>query len=197
MTTVVKVGGSLYDLPDLGPWLRHWLDQQAGPLVLVPGGGPPADLVRRFDQQHRLGEEHAHWLALRALSLNAHFLASLLPSATVIADFREIQTTFAQGKLPILDMFSFAWRDDQETDHLPHHWSATSDSFALRLAWRLGAARLILLKSVSFPAGTTWQQASLQGWIDGCFPKLAAQIGPALTIELVNFREYPPATRKR
>ena len=37
---VMKVGGSLYDRPDLGSRLRHELARFAGqPILLVPGGG--------------------------------------------------------------------------------------------------------------------------------------------------------------
>src|SRR5205823_2457906 len=82
---VVKVGGSLYDMPDLGPRLRAWLRAEAGPdVLLVPGGGPAADVVRDLDRIHRLGEEDAHWLALGALQMNAMFLALLLSPADVI-----------------------------------------------------------------------------------------------------------------
>src|SRR5207248_9110984 len=60
-TLVVKVGGSLYDLPDLADRLRRWLSALAAPRVLlVPGGGPTADVIRTFDQRHRLGEEASH-----------------------------------------------------------------------------------------------------------------------------------------
>ena len=76
---VVKVGGSLYDLPDLGPRLRAWLKQApAADFLIVPGGGPTADVIRDLDRIHRLGEEKAHSLALAALRLNAWFLATLL-----------------------------------------------------------------------------------------------------------------------
>ena len=44
---VVKVGGSLYDLPDLGPRLRRFLDGLDDPdRLVVPGGGAAADVVR-------------------------------------------------------------------------------------------------------------------------------------------------------
>src|SRR5947209_1436057 len=84
---VVKVGGSLYDLPDLGPRLGRWLGASPGRrALLVPGGGPTADVIRQFDACHGLGEATAHELALRALTLNAHFLAALVPAAVVVDD---------------------------------------------------------------------------------------------------------------
>jgi hypothetical protein len=87
---VVKVGGSLFDLPDLGSRLQSWLDRlPTRQVLLVPGGGPTADVVRELDRRHGLGDERAHWLALRALMLNAYFLAELLPSAAVVENFRD------------------------------------------------------------------------------------------------------------
>lgn len=50
---VVKVGGSLFDLPDLGPRLRAWLKTlRTADVLLVPGGGPTADVVRSLDRAH-------------------------------------------------------------------------------------------------------------------------------------------------
>ena len=43
---VVKVGGSLYDLPDLGPRLRDWLKHlEAVPVLVVPYAGDAAELA--------------------------------------------------------------------------------------------------------------------------------------------------------
>ena len=75
---VAKVGGSLYELPDLGERLRRWVVNVDAPVLLVPGGGAGADVIRQLDHTHRIGEENAHWLALRVLTVNAHFLAALL-----------------------------------------------------------------------------------------------------------------------
>src|SRR5262249_46187382 len=76
---VAKVGGSLFDLSDLRDRIRVWRSGLAGsPVLLVPGGGRAADAVRCLDLAHQLGEANAHWLALRALAVNAHFLSALL-----------------------------------------------------------------------------------------------------------------------
>src|SRR5262245_21284758 len=108
---VVKVGGSLYACPDLAARLGDWLQpffRQDTPLLLGPGGGPAADVVRQFDRDHRLGEETAHWLALRALALNAHFLAALLPDTSVVETTEDAARFWHQGRLPVLDGHGFA-----------------------------------------------------------------------------------------
>ena len=163
---VVKVGGSLYDLPDLGPRLQAWLQQTASAVLLVPGGGPTADVVRDFDRIHRLGEERAHWLALGALQLNAHFLTWLLPSAAVI-DHPEQAT---RG-VAILNAFSFLSREKAacRKGRLPHCWAVTSDAIAARAAVVAGAAELILLKSVTIPEGISWEEAARSGFVDEWF----------------------------
>src|SRR5262249_5729227 len=79
LVIVVKVGGSLFDHPRLGPGLRAYLDSLApAEVLLVPGGGDFADAVRKLDRIHGLGEEASHQLALRTLTITAAFLEQLL-----------------------------------------------------------------------------------------------------------------------
>src|SRR5438105_1957366 len=101
---VAKVGGSLYDLPDLGARLREWLRQAGQDVILVPGGGPIVEAIRALDQVHQLGDEACHWLALRALSANARLLAQLLPGAEVIT----APEKNTQHGCAILDLHEFA-----------------------------------------------------------------------------------------
>jgi aspartokinase-like uncharacterized kinase len=191
--TVVKVGGSLYDLPDLGPRLWRWLDETfPGDIVLVPGGGPTADVVRELEHRQGLREESSHWLALRALSLNAHFLRDLLPSACVVDDLL-VRPLFSKVRMaPVLDPLYFAAEDDEQPDRLPHTWDVTSDSIAARFAIVNGARTLVLLKSVTVPPEMTWAEASRLGLVDRMFPRLIEQAGPGLRVEAINFREWRP-----
>jgi aspartokinase-like uncharacterized kinase len=169
---VVKVGGSLYDHPALGPGLRAYLDSLApAPVLLVPGGGPFADDVRHLDCVHALGEQRSHWLALRAMSLAAEFVKALALRSEVSA-----------SRLSVLDALAFASDDDS----LPHSWAVTSDSIAARAAFVYRAERLILLKSIDVPPGTSWPEAAAPGWVDAHFPQVTADA--AFPIEVINFR---------
>lgn len=182
---VVKVGGSLFDLPDLGPRLRAWLAQaDFASALLIPGGGAAANAVRELDRVHGLGEEKAHWLALRALTLNAYFLADLLPEAEVVTDTEAAR----RGRCAFLDCYAFARADEASAGHLPHAWSATSDALAARVAAAAGAGRLVLLKSVTIPASIDWDEAARRGWVDPLFPGLAR----GLNVSAVNFRQWGP-----
>lgn len=185
---VVKVGGSVFDLPDLGPRLHRWLAHLGTfEVLLLPGGGATADVVRDLDRCHGLGEERSHWLALRALTLNAEFLAALLPGAVVVRVLDEARGAWQQGHVPILDAHAFACADEAAPDHLPHAWAVTSDAVAARVAQRLGAARLVLLKSTALPPGCDWPEASRLGIVDAHFPGLVT----GLAVTLVNLRAWP------
>ena len=151
---VVKVGGSLYDHPKLGPGLRAYLDSLPEPVLVVPGGGPFADTVRELDGIHDLGEEKCHWLALEAMNTAAAFLRSLGITA------------------PILDAVAFC----REHDELPHTWAATSDSVAALAARVKHATQLVLLKSVDIPPGTPWDEAAKRGWVDAVFQGLVDDV---------------------
>jgi len=233
---VVKVGGSLFDHPGLGSGLRDFVASLSpAQVLLVPGGGPVADAVRELDRVHGLGEEAAHWLALRALGVTAAFLERLirrpseqtdlippfsekeggaretvggirrvgplkqegqktedplaLPSA--LGRSEEDPSPLASLPLPpvaVLDCFAFALEDDSRPGALPHSWCVTTDSIAARAAAVLGAEKLILLKSVDIPSGTSWEIAAANGWVDARFPHVAATL--ACPIEVINFRLF-------
>jgi aspartokinase-like uncharacterized kinase len=188
---VVKVGGSLYDLPDLGPRLRAWLDTLGTPeVLLVPGGGAAADVVRELDRVHGLGEEASHWLALRALQLNASFLATVLPRSVVVEDVEQRSTCWRQGRIPILDTYAFALADEGRPGCLPHTWEVTGDSLAARVAQVTGAGRLILLKSIPIPGGLSADAAADQGLVDEHFPSAVEAAGSAFAFQVVNFRKW-------
>jgi aspartokinase-like uncharacterized kinase len=211
---VVKVGGSLFDHPALGAGLLGLIESLApAEVLLVPGGGPVADAVRELDRVHGLGEEVAHWLALRALSVTAAFLERLarptppapLPEGKGEKDLRNSVTSgeseealrgvtpFPLGRgaggvglLRVLDCFAFAQEDESRPGALPHTWRVTTDSIAARAAVVFRAERLVLLKSTDIPPGTAWETAAANGWVDAHFPQIAAAL--PCPVEVVNFR---------
>jgi aspartokinase-like uncharacterized kinase len=201
---VAKVGGSLLDLLDLGPRLERWL-ATGGParpgvpgipagrdVLLVPGGGATADVVRRLDACHGLGPERAHWLALGAMALNAHFLAALVSSWDRQPCLSAPKRT---GRLPVprvLDALAFARADEGRPGCLPHSWEVTSDAIAARVAVVAGAGELVLLKSVDVPEGIDWEEAGRRGLVDPAFAGVVRQAGPGLCVRAVNLRAWEP-----
>jgi aspartokinase-like uncharacterized kinase len=180
---VVKVGGSLYDLHNLGSRLRRWLAElNTRSVLLVPGGGALVDAVRAWDAAQGLGEGPAHWLALRALTVAAHFLKGMLPGAVVVNH----PDHWLHETLAVLDAYAFTVADDGRAGALPQSWRVTSDSLAGRAAHVANARRLVLLKSVTIPEDVDWSEAGRRGWVDACF---AEAVSDELEVSAVNFRD--------
>jgi aspartokinase-like uncharacterized kinase len=171
--TIVKVGGSLFDLPDLRMLLEAWLKALARPdVILVAGGGAAADVIRTMDHVHQLGEELSHWLAVESLGLTAGLLRALAPPLFAVQD-----------------LHALARWDEGRAGCLPHRWEVTSDSLAARVAEVRGARELILLKSVTIPPDMDWAEASRRGFVDGYFPTMIAR---GVKARAVNLREWRP-----
>ena len=171
---VVKVGGSLFDHPLLVPALRTYLDSLApADMLVVPGGGRVVDVVRKLDAIHSLGEESAHWLAIRGMDIAGELLRLALPCGS---------------RLNVLDCLAFA----RDHDTLPHSWEVTSDSIAAHAAVVYGAERLVLLKSIDGDAGMSWEEVAACGWVDPHFPRIVA--GATFPVEVVNFRRLMEAS---
>lgn len=171
--TVVKVGGSLFSHPNFGPGLREWLASRSEErLLLVPGGAGMADTIRDFHRVHHLSQETCHWLALRTLTVSAHFLTELIPGSCVVPDV----ISLPRKRVAILDAFSFATADELRPGRLEHSWRVTSDSIAARVAELTKASHLLLFKSCSFDPFSGWPAAVDLGWVDAAFPELADRL---------------------
>jgi len=189
---VFKIGGSLFDLPDLPDVIQQVLDQRAGSVpLLVAGGGAAADLIRDWDRVHHLGEEAGHELALEAMDLTASFLARFFPEARLVRSEQQVQMAVTDGALSILCAGCFL-KAAEAHGHAPleHSWRVTSDSIAAWTAGLLAAAELVLVKSVPAPHGMTVAAAARAGLVDESFPAVAANL-PA--IGWVNARAARPA----
>lgn len=187
---VVKVGGSLFDCPELPPRLQAWLakltDQR---VVLIAGGGELAEIVRSVDARWKLGEEASHWLAIDAMRLAAKLLFGALPQLRWIESWHELQRCgdSPPSFRPVLFEVSQFLRDVERRlmpPFLPHGWQVTSDSIAARVAAALGATHLTLLKSTPPPATSILLLEEL-GYVDPHFAIASAAIP---NISFVNLR---------
>jgi aspartokinase-like uncharacterized kinase len=182
---VVKVGGSLLDWPELAARLQAYLGSRRGDhVVLIAGGGRFADALRDLDARQSLGEHRSHALALRVLDLTAHVLASLLPGSEVVDDIAAFPTIWSPGRLPILAPRRFLEADDVSTDPLPHAWTTTTDAIAARLAVRLQARELVLLKSAPLPKGGDRREAARLGLVDPEFVRASEEVAVVSYINL-------------
>ncbi|CAN5911126.1 hypothetical protein BH23PLA1_BH23PLA1_18500 [soil metagenome] len=190
---VVKVGGSLLDWSELPERLGAYLARRSQDrLILIVGGGPAADLIRRLDDRHRLGDDRAHDLALRALDLTAHVLTALLSDLVVVDRVERIEAIQRSERVPVLAPRLWLDEDDRRSpEPLPHCWEVTTDAIAARLSARLEASELVLLKSAPIPVGADLDTAARLGLVDPTFPNEARAL-PLVTY--LNLRDANAST---
>jgi aspartokinase-like uncharacterized kinase len=188
---VYKIGGSLFDLPELPNVIRHVLAQrpESSPL-LVAGGGRAADLVREWDSVHELGADSAHALALEAMDLGASLLAHFLPEARLVRSEQQVRMAAGDHAVSILCSGCFIKAAEAEGHPaLEHSWRVTSDSIAAWAAHILGATELVLVKSRDVSCEMTPSAAAQAGLVDEHFPTIAEGVP---TISWVNGRNDVP-----
>lgn len=193
-STILKIGGSLFDMPELADRIQKYLETETGGVVLIAGGGRFADEVRRLQLHHQFSDEAAHHLAINTMAVSARFLGELL-HLPIIHRWDEIAETFAKNQIAILDVSlkvvsegtvspEFVLDGLQE---LPTSWDVTSDSIAAWIAIRAKAQRLVLGKSASLPSAPfTLQSLADHGYVDAQFPTIASHV---TNIEWLNLRE--------
>lgn len=199
-TIVYKLGGSLLTLPDFAQRLLGVLEQRlpgqeeclAPRRLLIVGGGEMADVVRRWDQIHGLGDRNAHELAMRTMSLNAGLVAAVLDKACVVANREAAEAAWACDELPVLAAAEFVSAEERRTDdRLPRSWDVTSDSVAAFITAHWPADALVLIKSIPVPRDCDAESAASRGYVDAAFPRLAAATP---RIAWVNLRDAEPTT---
>lgn len=171
MTTVVKLGGSLAAAGTLRSWLAAIeRSRSATRYVLVPGGGAFADTVRRMQHRHGFSDAAAHRMALLAMEQYALMLVDLAPWLTLGESDEEIARAMSRRQ-PICWLPARMVVADPA---IAADWKVTSDSLAAWLARRIGAERLILVKSAvpPEPAPPPRRLAAL-GLVDAAFPSYA------------------------
>jgi dihydroneopterin aldolase len=143
---VVKVGGALSHvagaLDEVAEALATLATRRA--VIVIPGGGPFADQVRRTQREVGATEAAAHWMAILGMDQYALLLADRIPGAR-LAETLEALDSAGRGAVTIFA--PYRWM--RAADPLPHTWDATSDSVAAVVAGAIGARELLLVKAVS------------------------------------------------
>ncbi|MDP7204635.1 MAG: hypothetical protein QGH11_03645 [Pirellulaceae bacterium] len=181
---VVKLGGSLLGLGQLPERIDTWLcDQPPAKTVIIVGGGPAVEMIRRWAARRQWPDRRSHWTAIRAMGNNTRRLAG---HWQLVADLEEARQA---GPSPVLLDVEVALRamEKNRQDPLPWSWDVTSDSIAARIARELGSGELVLLKSTS-PSSGDPQSLAREGIVDCYFPRAAN----SLETRVVNLRHVSP-----
>jgi aspartokinase-like uncharacterized kinase len=166
---VVKLGGSHANSPALQACL-HTVAACAGRVVLVPGGGPFADAVRRAQPAMGFDDRAAHQMALLAMAQFGVALTSLAPTLSLALDIPAINGAIAARRVPVWS----PWPMLSDAPDIAESWDVTSDSLALWLASRLHAERVVLVKRAEPRTGATAAGLAASGFVDAAFPRFRA-----------------------
>ncbi|MCQ0987644.1 amino acid kinase family protein [Jiella marina] len=147
---VIKLGGSSAGSPDLTRWVAA-IEQAGMPVVVVPGGGPFADTVRRYQPRLGFDDEAAHEMAILGMEQFGLALVSLGRRLVKAKDRGDIQAAWSRNLIPVWLPRDVALG----APDLRQDWTVTSDSLAAWLARRLLISDLCLIKQIDIPEDAT------------------------------------------
>ncbi len=141
---VIKLGGALTSAPARLALACRGVAALAarGPVAVVPGGGPFAELVREMQQELEASDDAAHWMAILAMDQYAELLRERIGGAELVHSAADVAAVLASGRVPVVAPSRWL----READPLAHSWDVTSDSLAAWIAHALGASTLLLVK---------------------------------------------------
>ena len=138
----IKIGGSLYDSPYLVEWLNVIDQYSSTKIVIIPGGGPFANQVRRADEKYHLSPIHSHNMAVMAMQQYGTLLASLCPNMKPANALNKIHEVWENSKVAIWEPYRMV----SEECELDKTWDVTSDSLSVWLSSKLNLKKLLLIK---------------------------------------------------
>jgi hypothetical protein len=143
---IVKVGGSLALEPEKLRILCVKLTELSHRrrLVVLPGGGEFADVVRNLDNRFHLSAQVSHRMAILGMDQYGLLLSDLLPGSRLVDNLEQVQEILNLGELPVFLPSAFLFSKDA----LEKSWDVTSDSIAIYLAGQLGLHKVILVTDV-------------------------------------------------
>jgi aspartokinase-like uncharacterized kinase len=146
LDAVIKIGGSLTSDSTALRALCVELGRAAERfrLLVVPGGGEFADVVRAVDTRFALTSQVSHRMAVLGMDQFGLLLSDLIPRARVAFSLGVVEGLSGVGRVVILLPSRLVFR----ARSLPASWDVTSDSIAAYVAGRLGASKLILITDV-------------------------------------------------
>ncbi len=151
---IVKIGGSLtYDAKPLLKTLKNYVKESNKNIVIIPGGGEFANVVRKIDKSLNLSNSLSHKLAIKCMDLIGEIYSEIgnIKAYDTLFDLkREIKKEKIAILLPSKILIS--------TDISEHSWDVTSDSLSLYIGNLLDVKEIIIATDVDgiydkFPGG--------------------------------------------
>ena len=143
---IVKVGGSLALFPEKLRNLCEKINEisKEYKLIVVPGGGEFADVVRCIDKRFRISCNTSHRMAILGMDQYGILLSDLMPNSVIASKLEEIKYFLDSDKIPIFLPSNLLICEDS----LENSWTVTSDSIAVYIASRLQVTKVLLVTDV-------------------------------------------------
>jgi aspartokinase-like uncharacterized kinase len=170
MDAVIKVGGSLAEDPERLRVLCTKLSEFAKKyeIVVVPGGGRFADVVRDFDKRFALSSGISHRMAILGMDQFGLLLCQIIPNSCATYVLNDAKQLSEIRVVPIFLPSRLIFQEDP----MENSWNVTSDSIAAYVTSRLHVAKVLLVTD-----------------IDGIFTKDPKKHLDATLIELLSAQE--------
>lgn len=146
MDAVIKVGGSLAEMPEALTELCVEVSRIAKnhSILVIPGGGKFADAVRELDARFALPAVISHKMAILAMDQYGLLLSQLIPDGVACDLLQNGKRLSESGKAAVFLPSKLLFCEDP----FEPSWDVTSDSIAAYLATKLDAKKLILATDV-------------------------------------------------
>jgi aspartokinase-like uncharacterized kinase len=146
MDAVIKVGGSLAEEPERLRSLCAKLSEFAKKyeLLVVPGGGRFADIVRDSDKRFNLSSGISHRMAILGMDQFGLLLSQIIPNSCATYLLHDAKQLSEIRVVPIFLPSRLMFKEDP----LENSWDVTSDSIAAYVASRLQVAKVLLVTDV-------------------------------------------------
>ncbi|MEE2642969.1 MAG: hypothetical protein VX768_20240 [Planctomycetota bacterium] len=178
---VIKVGGSLLDLPDLRKRILDWIEK-AEPRrnVFLVGGGGLCNEFRSLDARYQLGEGFSHDRCLELMSVTAQVLGKIM-GKRVVHSFSQLSV---EDEDVVFDCRSWL---QAKGETIPRNWGLTSDSISALVARELDCSRS---ETGTVPKGIDVELCLFRSIrsnrdTDDCFEEFSR----GLNVRLINLRQ--------
>ena len=126
---------------DIMQLLSEYAKKKSLSFIVIPGGGPFAEVIRKLSEKNAIADDTAHWMAVLAMHQYGLFLADAESKLSVVDRVEELNNA---NPICIVLPYEILKADDS----LPHTWDVTSDTIAAFIAHKVGEQTFIKLTDV-------------------------------------------------